>query len=83
MLNVGKHQVYSSALQADMSMATQLLSAVLTVLLEGLKGESQDEVRPRALSLSRAVRFGSWSGRRARQFFLKGLGDPQDELSPG
>ena len=40
------HQVYSSAFQADMSMATQLLSPCLTVLLDGLKGESQDEVRP-------------------------------------
>ena len=38
-------QVYTSALQADMLMGSQLLSPCITVLLEGLQGESQDEVR--------------------------------------
>lgn len=37
-------QVYTSALQGDLSMATQLLSPCISVLLEGLQGESQDEV---------------------------------------
>lgn len=39
-----ENQVYTSSLQADVSMASQLLSPCITVLLEGLQGESQDEV---------------------------------------
>ncbi|CAM9413811.1 unnamed protein product [Ascophyllum nodosum] len=42
-LALGK--VYESALQGDLQTATQLLSPCVTVLLEGLKGESQDEAR--------------------------------------
>lgn len=37
-------KVYSSALNADVSMAMQLLEPCVSVLLEGLQGESQDEV---------------------------------------
>lgn len=37
-------KVFCSALNADISVATQLLEACLSVLLEGLEGESQDEV---------------------------------------
>lgn len=44
-LAIADSQVYTSALQTDMSMASQLLSPCITVLLEGLQGESQDEVR--------------------------------------
>lgn len=44
-LAVADSQVYTSALQTDMSMASQLLSPCITVLLEGLQGESQDEVK--------------------------------------
>lgn len=38
-------QVYLSALTGDGSMASQLLSPCISVLLEGLHGEAQDEVR--------------------------------------
>eukprot|EP00752_Nemacystus_decipiens_P011318 g10058.t1 len=38
-------KVYTSALQADLLMGSQLLSPCITVLLEGLQGESQDEAR--------------------------------------
>ncbi|CAM9453902.1 unnamed protein product [Ectocarpus sp. 13 AM-2016] len=38
-------KAYTSSLRADVSMASQLLSPCITVLLEGLQGESQDEAR--------------------------------------